>query len=104
MRHNPVAKFAHKANKATVQRDRTKYQRKQKHKGDGRDDRHRPFCWARTEVSGKTASIRHGRGSSGRAISGLSGWLGRAAAEFRSGLSNHRSMMDGHGGRYPWIR
>ena len=44
MKHNPVAKFAHKVNKATVQRDRTKYQRKQKHKGDGRQDRHRPFA------------------------------------------------------------
>ena len=74
MKHNPVAKFAHKANKATVQRDRTKYQRKQKHKGDGRDDRHRPFCWART------------------------------AAEFRFGRSIHRVMMVGRGGRYPWIR
>jgi hypothetical protein len=71
MKHNPVAKFAHKANKATVQRDRTKYQRKQKHKGDGRDDRHRPFCWART------------------------------ADEFRFGLSIYRVMMVGRGGRYP---
>ena len=47
MKNNPVAKFAHKVNKATVQRDRTKYHRKQKHKGDGRDDRHRPFSWPR---------------------------------------------------------
>lgn len=45
MKRNPVAKFAHKANKATVQRDRTKYHRKAKHKGDGRDDRRRPFSW-----------------------------------------------------------
>ena len=51
MKHNPVAKFAHKANKPTVQRDRTKYQRKQKHKGDGRQDRHRPFCWARVRAA-----------------------------------------------------
>ena len=51
MKQNPVAKFAHKANKATVQRDRTKYQRKQKHKGDGRQDRHRPFCWAWVRVA-----------------------------------------------------
>jgi hypothetical protein len=47
MKHNPVAKFAHRVNKATVQRDRTKYNRKQKHKGDGRDDRRRLFSWPR---------------------------------------------------------
>jgi hypothetical protein len=104
MKHNPVAKFAHKANKATVQRDRTKYQRKQKHKGDGRDDRHRHFCWARTEASGKAACIRDWRVSSRRAISGFSVWLGRTAAEFRFALSIHRAMMDGHGGRNSWIR
>ncbi len=45
MKHNPVAKFAHRVNKATIQRDRTKYQRKKKHKGDVRDDRNRPFSW-----------------------------------------------------------
>lgn len=50
MKHNPVAKFAHRVNKATVQRDRTKYNRKQKHKGDGRDDRRRPFSWRRQWV------------------------------------------------------
>lgn len=48
MKHNPVAKFAHRVNKATIQRDRTKYQRKKKHKGDVRDDRNRPFSWALT--------------------------------------------------------
>lgn len=56
MKDNPVAKFAHKANKATVQRDRTKYQRKQKHKGDGRQDRHRPFCWARVRAAAASAA------------------------------------------------
>lgn len=30
---NPVAKFMHKANKSLVFKDRTKYQRAQKHKG-----------------------------------------------------------------------
>ena len=50
MKHNPVAKFAHRVNKATVQRDRTKYNRKQKHKGDGRDDRRRPFSWPRRRL------------------------------------------------------
>ena len=43
MKHNPVAKFAHKVNKATVQSDRTKYHRNQKHRGEVRDDRNRPF-------------------------------------------------------------
>jgi hypothetical protein len=51
MKHNPVAKFAHRVNKATIQRDRTKYQRKKKHKGDVRDDRSRPFSWAVTPKS-----------------------------------------------------
>lgn len=45
MKRNPVAKFAHKVNKATVHRDRTKYHRKKKHRGDGWDDRRRPFSW-----------------------------------------------------------
>jgi hypothetical protein len=83
MKHNPVAKFAHKANKATVQRDRTKYQRKQKHKGDGRDDRHRPFCWTRTEAWGKTACIREGRDSSGWAL--LVFRVGRVEPRLNSG-------------------
>jgi hypothetical protein len=43
MKHNPVAKFVHKVNKATVQSDRTKYHRNQKHRGEVRDDRNRPF-------------------------------------------------------------
>lgn len=45
MKRNPVAKFARRVNKATVQRDRTKYHRKEKHKGDDREDRRRPFSW-----------------------------------------------------------
>ncbi len=35
-RVNPVAKHAHKFNKPMVHRDKTKYQRKEKHKDNGR--------------------------------------------------------------------
>jgi hypothetical protein len=78
MKHNPVAKFAHKANKATVQRDRTKYQRKQKHKGDGRQDRHRPFCWARVRALAPSSASPFALG----AVFGFSRWARRPGQEF----------------------
>lgn len=34
IKHNPVAKYARKYNKATVYKDRTKYSRKPKHQSD----------------------------------------------------------------------
>ena len=83
MKHNPVAKFAHKANKATIQRDRTKYQRKQKHKGDGRQDRHRPFCWARVRAAEVSSASRFALG----AVFGFSRLASRPRQEFAAEIS-----------------
>ena len=95
MKHNPVAKFAHKANKATVQRDRTKYQRKQKHKGDGRQDRHRPFCWARVRAAAASSASPFALG----AVFGFSRWASRPRQEFAAEISMFTDRTGAQGSR-----
>jgi len=36
-KHNPVAKFNNQVNRPSVERDRTQYNRKKKHKGENHD-------------------------------------------------------------------
>ena len=95
MKHNPVAKFAHKVNKATVQRDRTKYQRKQKHKGDGRQDRHRPFCCARVRAAAASSASPFALG----AVFGLSRLASRPVQEFAAQISMYPARAVGQGCR-----